>query len=91
MLDSHLDEVGFMVQSVSVEGKLAFVPLGGWWPHVLLGQRVDVLTEDAIVPGVIGGKPPHFLSPEERNRLLGMGWESELRLNLFPHQRQDPS
>jgi len=70
VLDSHLDEVGFMVQSISSEGRLAFVPVGGWWAHVLLGQRVEVITESGRIPGVIGAKPPHFLSKTERNKVL---------------------
>jgi endoglucanase len=70
MLDSHLDEVALLVQSVSSEGKLAFVPLGGWWGHVLLGQRVEVLSERGKVPGVIGATPPHFLSKEKREEVL---------------------
>ena len=70
VLDAHMDEVGFMVQSISSEGNLGFIPLGGWWGHTLLGQRVDVVTEGGQVPGVIGCKPPHFLSPEERTKVL---------------------
>lgn len=70
VVDSHMDEVAFMVQSISDEGKLAFVPLGGWWGHVLLGQRVDIVTEKAKVPGVVGSKPPHFLTPEERKKVI---------------------
>jgi len=70
VLDSHLDEVAFMVQSVSEDGLVAFVPLGGWWSHVLLGQRVDVLGDGGKRPGVIGSKPPHFLKPEERQNVL---------------------
>jgi len=70
VLDSHLDEVGFMVQSVSEDGTLRLVPLGGWWGHVLLGQRVDVMAESARVAGVIGSKPPHFLDPDERERVI---------------------
>ena len=71
VLDAHLDEVAFLVQSVSREGKLQFVPLGGWWGHVLLGHRVNVLVEGgAKIPGVIGSKPPHFLSPAERDKVL---------------------
>jgi putative aminopeptidase FrvX len=69
-LDSHLDEVGFMVQSISREGRLGFVPLGGWWGHVLLGQRVEILTDTTRIPGVFGAKPPHFLSEAERNKVL---------------------
>ena len=71
VLDSHLDEVGFAVQKITAEGRLGFVPLGGWWGHVLLGQRVDIILEgQAPVPGVIGSKPPHFLRSEERHRVL---------------------
>jgi endoglucanase len=70
VLDAHLDEVAFLVQSVSAEGKLGLVPLGNWWGHVLLGQRVDVIAERGVIPGVIGSKPPHFLSSEERDKVL---------------------
>jgi endoglucanase len=70
LIDGHMDEVGFMVQSITKEGRLQFVALGGWWSHVLLGQRVDIVTEKGKVPGVIGSKPPHFLSRKEREHLL---------------------
>jgi endoglucanase len=72
VLDSHLDEVGFMVQSVSREGKLAMVPLGGWWGHVLLGQRVEVMAASGRVPGVIGSTPPHFLAADQRDKVIGI-------------------
>jgi len=70
VLDSHLDEVAFMIQSISAEGRLAFVTLGGWWGHVLMGQRVDVLSGAGKLSGVIGCKPPHFLGPAEREKVL---------------------
>lgn len=69
-IDSHLDEVAFLVQAVTRDGLLALVPLGAWWGHVLLGQRVEVLVEHGRVPGVIGSKPPHFLSADERGTVL---------------------
>jgi endoglucanase len=69
-IDAHLDEVAFLVQSITKDGFLKFVPLGGWWGHVLLGQRVDVLTEGGTIPGVIGSTPPHFLKPGERDKVL---------------------
>ena len=70
MLDCHLDEVGFMVQKIDPAGWLAFVPLGGWWSHTLLGQRVTVLTGGGAVDGVVGSTPPHFLSAADRERVL---------------------
>jgi endoglucanase len=66
-----MDEVGFMVQRIMEDGRLGFTALGGWWGHVLLAQRVNVLTElGELVPGVIGSKPPHFLQASERDKVL---------------------
>ena len=70
MLAAHMDEVGFMVKTITKEGFLKFVTIGGWWEQILLGQRVDVLTVKGVIPGVIGSKPPHILSPEERKKLV---------------------
>ena len=42
MLAGHLDEVGFMVKSVTKDGFVKFLPLGGWWGHVVLGQRLRI-------------------------------------------------
>lgn len=72
VLDAHLDEVAFLVQRIGDDGRLGFVPLGGWWGHVLLGQRVDVLAGGKMIPGVIGSKPPHFLSAAEREKVLDL-------------------
>ena len=40
MLAGHMDEIGFMVRQITKEGFLKFLPLGGWFDQVLLGQRV---------------------------------------------------
>ncbi len=73
VLDGHMDEVGFMVQAIDPKGRLQFVTLGGWWGHVLLAQRVCVLTDAGEkIHGVIGSKPPHFLAPAERQKVLGV-------------------
>ena len=59
MLASHMDEIGFMVKHITKEGFLKFVCLGGWWEQVMLG-----------LVGVIGSKPPHILTPEERTKVV---------------------
>lgn len=67
MLSGHLDEVGFMVTKIDEKGFLKFVPIGGWWSQVMLSQKVTVTTRDnKEIRGVIGSKPPHVLSPEQR-------------------------
>lgn len=68
MLAGHMDEIGFMVKHITDDGFLGFLPLGGWFDQVLLGQRVVVKTVQGDVVGVIGAKPPHLLPSEERKK-----------------------
>ncbi|QBP40622.1 M42 family metallopeptidase [Paenisporosarcina antarctica] len=68
MVAGHMDEVGFMVTQITENGMLRFQPLGGWWSQVLLAQRVEIITDNGPVIGVIGSIPPHLLSDEVRNK-----------------------
>lgn len=73
MLTAHMDEVGFVVQSVAKNGLIKFLPLGGWWSHTLLAQRVRILTRKGTeIIGVIGAKPPHLLDKNEREKLIAV-------------------
>jgi putative aminopeptidase FrvX len=69
MLAGHMDEIGFIVKFITDEGFIKFSPLGGWWGHVMLAQRVVIKTQKGDVIGLIGSKPPHILSEEERKKL----------------------
>ena len=66
----HVDEIALLVSHVSDKGYLHVVQSGGWDPQVLVGQRVEVLTRDGIVPGVVGRRPPHLTDPEERKKAV---------------------
>jgi len=70
LVEGHMDEIGFMVKEITEEGYIKFLPLGGWWGHVMLGQRMRVLTSKGTVIGVVGSKPPHLLQPKEREKVL---------------------
>lgn len=70
LLAGHMDEIGFMIKHVTKEGFIKFTSLGGWWGQVLLAQRVLIKTSKSDVIGVIGAKPPHLLSEEERKKLV---------------------
>src|SRR5499426_1954327 len=70
MLAGHLDEVGFLVRSITKEGFVKFLPLGGWWGHVVLGQRLIIRTRGGDVLGVVGSKPPHELRDEDRKKVV---------------------
>ncbi len=70
MIDCHMDEIGFIVQSVTAKGFLRFLNLGGWSGHVLAAQRVRVHGDDRVLDGVIGSTPPHFLPADRRDKAL---------------------
>ncbi|MEN8695044.1 MAG: M42 family metallopeptidase [Akkermansiaceae bacterium] len=73
LVAGHMDEVGFRVQMILPNGFLKIVPVGGWWGHTLLAQRVEVKTStgDKVI-GTIASKPPHFLPEAERSKVLGV-------------------
>ncbi len=70
LLDSHMDEVGFIVQNLTGAGYVKFLTVGGWWAHTLLAQRVNILTKQGKISGVIGSTPPHLLSAGSRDKVL---------------------
>lgn len=62
MLSAHMDEVGLIITGVQENGMLRFATVGGIDTPVLLARQVEI----GAVRGVIGVKPIHMLSPEER-------------------------
>lgn len=70
MLAGHMDEIGFMVKQITKEGFIKFLPLGGWFDQVMLGQRVLIQTAKGDVIGVIGAKPVHLQNAEEHSKVV---------------------
>lgn len=68
MLAAHMDEIGLMVQYVDEQGFIRFVGVGGWYNPVLVAQRVLLHGEKGVVHGVLGNKPPHVMSEEDRKK-----------------------
>ena len=67
MIGAHMDEIGFIVTHIDDNGFLRFHTLGGFDPKTLTAQRVIVHgTKDLV--GVMGSKPIHVMTPEERNK-----------------------
>lgn len=74
LLDAHSDEVGFMVQSIKPNGTLQIIPLGSWVTYNVPAHKVWV--RNAIgeyIPGIIGSKPPHYMSEQEKKSTLEFG------------------
>ena len=67
LFTAHMDEIGFMVQHIDDEGFIRFIPLGGFDPKTLSAQRVIIHGKKDII-GVMGSKPIHIMSQDERNK-----------------------
>ncbi|MDB4897358.1 MAG: endo,4-beta-glucanase [Firmicutes bacterium] len=69
MAAAHIDSIGGMVTAIEPGGFLRFTTVGGVDRRLLMAQEVAVQGARPI-PGLVGSKPPHMTSPEERTRLL---------------------
>ncbi|MBM7692934.1 putative aminopeptidase FrvX [Peribacillus deserti] len=86
MVAGHMDEVGFMVTGITDNGMIKFQPLGGWWSQVLLAQRVQIITKNGPVIGVIGSIPPHLLQESQRNTPMDM---KHMLIDIGADDRED--
>jgi endoglucanase len=65
MIAAHMDEISFIVSHIDEDGFIKFQPLGGFDAKTLTAQRVIIHgTKDVI--GVMGCKPIHIMTAEER-------------------------
>ena len=55
-LVGHIDEIGMVITHLGDDGLAALRPIGGFDPHVMLGQRVHVLARGGAIAGVVGGR-----------------------------------
>jgi tetrahedral aminopeptidase len=79
LLDAHMDEVGFMIVNDEGEGFFQFELVGGIDERHLVGKQVIVGKDHAV--GVIGAKPIHLTTPEERKQTINV---DALRIDLGP-------
>lgn len=79
LLAAHMDEVGFMIVEGDGEGLFAFEPVGGIDARQLVAKPVLVGKER--IPGVIGAKPIHLSSADERHSNIPI---SSLRIDVSP-------
>lgn len=68
MIGAHMDEISFIVTHIEDGGFLRFHTLGGFDPKTLTAQRVIVHGKKDLI-GVMGSKPIHVMTAEERGKL----------------------
>jgi tetrahedral aminopeptidase len=86
MLAAHMDEVGLMVKTITKDGFLQFSKMGGIDDRVILAQKVNILTEKAALPGVVGSKPPHIQKEDERKKVVAF---DEMFIDVGAKNRDD--
>ncbi len=85
LLDAHMDEVGFMIVADDGEGFFQFEVVGGIDPRHLIGKQVIVGKDHTV--GVIGAKPIHLTTPEERKHTIEV---DAMRIDLGPEGKARP-
>jgi len=68
MLAGHCDQIGLMVRHITSDGYLYVSALGGIDVGVLHGSRVTIHSDKGAVDGIIGRKPIHAQTGEERDK-----------------------
>ncbi|MBV9229707.1 MAG: M42 family metallopeptidase [Chloroflexi bacterium] len=86
MLTAHCDELGFLIRYIDEQGFLYFATIGGFDPATLPGNRVYVHTPAGPVLGVIGRKPVHLLSGEDRGKTPRL---SELWIDIGASSKEE--
>ena len=72
LLAAHMDEIGFIITSITQEGTLKFAPIGGIDRRVVLGKKVRIGNNG--IAGIIGLKPVHLSTADERK--VAPKWEA---------------
>jgi putative aminopeptidase FrvX len=67
LLSAHIDEIALVVTKIEKGGFLRVWQAGGFDPRTLVGQEVVVHGKQTL-RGIVGSKPPHLTSPEERSK-----------------------
>ncbi|RLE54754.1 MAG: M42 family peptidase [Thermoprotei archaeon] len=95
-LMAHMDEVGIVVKSIEERGLIRFSYVGGLDTRVMLGQVVAIYGSgsklrgkswwERKVLGVVGVKPIHLLSEEERKKVPDV---KELFIDIGLRKREE--
>ena len=68
MFSGHVDEIGLIVTYVDEDGYVYFAGVGGHDQLLAAGMRVKIFGPKGVVMGVIGKKPIHLMTAEERTK-----------------------
>lgn len=82
LFSAHMDEVAFIITSVTDDGYLRFAPVGGIEPEAVVCRVLQV----GDVQGVVGTKPVHLLTKAEREAPLSF---DDLLIDIGASDREE--
>jgi len=84
LLMGHIDEIGIALTNIEDSGLLSFTTVGGIAAETLLGQRMELMTRNGIIPAAVGRKriPPEKVRDRPRLEL------SDLHLDIGAKDRE---
>jgi len=86
MVAAHMDEIGFMVKHIDDKGFISFETIGGFDPKSLGSQRVRIHSSNGDILGVIGLKPPHITSQDEKDKALKL---EDLKIDIGLNSKEE--
>jgi endoglucanase len=84
LISAHMDEVGFIIKTVTDEGFFKFDAVGGIDPRVVLGRRVKIGKNRVL--GIIGTKALHLQNEDERKTAPGF---EKLLIDIGAKSKED--
>jgi putative aminopeptidase FrvX len=69
LITAHIDEIGFLVNSIDDKGFVGISAIGGIDSKILLAQEV-VIHGRQDVTGIIGATPPHLMKPGDAGKAV---------------------
>ncbi len=69
LIEAHIDEIGLIVSEIDSNGFIKFTSVGGINSAILPAKEVIVHGKSDLF-GVIGAKPPHLMTEDEKNKKL---------------------
>ncbi len=70
MMTAHIDEIGFMARYIDDNACIRFDSIGGVDATLLPGLAVKLYSGGIAIDGIIGKKPIHLMTQEERNKAV---------------------
>ncbi len=86
LLAGHCDQIGLAVSHIDEKGFIYALPIGGWDPVQLIGQRMTIWTRSGPVAAVIARKAIHLLTESERKKNLEL---EDLWLDIGANDRDE--